>query len=387
MKKVLMIQDGGLSPGYMAVAVGLTEEASARGMSLWAANEGFKSLTADAEEEPRLVEMYMCHDQEDATPPSPASINMYRRIGEAGTRFRTERYPVFKEDEKQAEAARFIVEQGFNAVVGVGGNGTFQGMNGLAKHLPKGIQLGFINCSADSDLAGDRSVGLITCAEEGARIAKGLFEDGFTHKRIYILEMMGNDSGQHALHSGAAARAHFIILPYFTLSEQIWRELADKLRQARHGLVIVAEGFAREERERLPQKVSASQFVKDQLALYGLEDRKSRRVIAESFSRYIRGIEPMFIEREIAYLKCHLMFKAFGLGLTCVMPYYQGSHDVGLTRWEKVRTNNLVEPIYLEIIDRLHLPSFRRYIEGRFFPDRDIRLPTMIGVRPEDVLK
>ena len=95
----------------------------------------------------------------------------------------------------------------------------------------------------------------------------------------------------------------------------------------------------------------------------------------------------MFIEREIAYLKCHLMFKAFGLGLTRVMPYYQGSHDAGLLRWEKVQTNNLVEPIYLEIIDRLHLPSFRRYIEGRFFPDRDIRLPTMIGVRPEDVLK
>ncbi len=359
--KTLQIHDGGCAPGYMAVAVGLTEEAEARGHEMFVAAEGFRSLCGDGHLEAPFLRLVMRPGQ--VVDGSMPRVPLYRRIGDPGSEFRSERYPAFLEPAKIEAAADAIRRAGFQRVIGVGGNGTFAGTRALADALDAGIQVGFINVSVDSDLRGDISVGFLTCAEEGARVAQGLFDDGYTHNRIYILEMMGNRGGNHVMHAGASARAHFIILPQFSFDAAIWAELADCLRHFRHGLIAVAEGFGRDER---PRGVNAAEHVKQRLEAAGLQDSPDRRVIAEPFSRYLRGIAPNYLEREIAYLKSHVLFKALDAGGDRLMAYFTGLQDLGVYPFDEVDTDNSVPSLLLEIIDRLGIHSFRRYLRTEF---------------------
>src|SRR5205823_3561141 len=134
--------------------------------------------------------------------------------------------------------------------------------------------------------AGDRAIGFLSGVEAGAAVARGLAEDAYTHKRVYILEMMGNRSGRHALHCGVAARAHLIVLPFFQISEEVRREIALALARADYALVVVAEGYEAEARRSAGGALSASEWLRRQLLDAGLEDGKPKRVIAEPYSRF-----------------------------------------------------------------------------------------------------
>jgi len=366
-KKILLIFDGGNAPGYSAVATSLTEEGEKRGYKVYAAFEGFRSLTGDHIADERLIRLVMSRRQSwKLNAKGIPTRSLYRGIDQPGSEFRSERYPEFVKPEKQSAAADYIQEMEFTHIVGVGGNGTMMGIKSL-DHLVPDAQTGFINVSVDSDILGDIAVGYLTAAEEGANIARGLFEDAYTHKRIYLLEMMGRDSGKHALMAGASARAHLIILPGFKLSDEVLRNTAAALMKADHALVVVAEGYEREVRAGfLPERVDAAMYFKRQLFEHGLEESPIKRVVSEPFSRYLRGIRPLLIECSVAYLKAFNLYDAFEHGKTQVAPYYLGEHDHGVRSFSELVTNNLIEPRFLELIDRLNIPSLRKYASGQF---------------------
>ena len=361
--RLLLVFDGGVAPGYTAVAVAVTEQAEARGYEVWAAREGFRSL-ADAGHERLRIERLTVDPERTADPAGAGGFvrNLYGHIGDAGSPFRAERYRGFEQEAPRREAARFIDEQDFGTCVFAGGNGTLQGLKALAPRLDPGTRTGFVNCSVDSDLRGDRSVGFLTALEEGARIARGLFEDALTHKRHYILEMMGNRGGKHTLHSGASARAHLIVLPQMELSGAIMGDIAAELERRDHSLTVVAEGYGPPRRA---EGESAAHYLRDQLAEHGFADRPERRVIAESYSRYVRGVRPLQLENERVFLKTGLLLDAFGRGESGIMPYYVGGHAFGVRRLEDVETDNTVEAEYLDMIDRFGLASLRAHARER----------------------
>ncbi|MEX2576349.1 MAG: 6-phosphofructokinase, partial [Halofilum sp. (in: g-proteobacteria)] len=355
--KLLMVFDGGLAPGYTAVAVAMTEYAESRGYRVWAAREGFRSL-AGASIEPSRVEPLTSEPglAAGASVEEAVARNLYGHIRDAGSPFRSERFHGFHEDEAQREAARFILDEGFGTCVFVGGNGTLQGAKSLASSLEPHVHVGFINASVDSDLRGDRSVGFLTALEEGARVARGLFADAMTHHRHYILEMMGNRGGKHALHCGIAARAHLIVLPQMDLPADTMDEIAAQLNRRNHSLTVVAEGYCKDRR---PEEQSAADYLRECLAEHGFADRKDRRVIAEPYSRYIRGVRPLAMENEGILLKCGLLLDSFERGASQIMPYYLSPHEIGVRRLDEVYTDNTVEPEYLDLIDRFNLESLR----------------------------
>ena len=355
-KRLLLLFDGGDAPGYASVAVALTEEAVKRGFEVWAATEGFRSLTADATASPRFERLIVGREDRYAllSQGVPAR-SMGRRVRDAGSDFRSERYLGFLASSSQRLAATTIEEQRFTHVACVGGNGTFEGARALAPLL-RGIPIGFVNVSIDNDLEGDRAIGFFSGVEAGATVARGLYEDAYTHKRTYILEMMGNRSGRHALHCGVAARAHLIVLPSFELSGEVLAEIAEALGRTSHALVVVAEGWAEHARKGTGR--SASIHLAALLGDAGLRDTPGKRVIAESFSRYIRGVQPAFVDISTAYLKASLLADAFEQGRTEVMPYVLATSDVGLRAFADVRREDAVEVELLPLLTRLKLPKF-----------------------------
>ncbi len=334
---------------------------------MWTATEGFRSLTSDARAEPRFERLIMSRKERYAllSQGIPAR-SMGRRVLDAGSDFRSERYTGFYAKEQRRAAAECFRSHGFTHLCCVGGNGTFDGVKAWLGEFDERPTTGFVNVSIDNDVAGDRAIGFTSGVEAGATIARGLHEDAYTHKRVYLLEMMGNRSGRHALHCGVAARAHLIVLPIFRFPDEVLAEIAHGLSRSDYALVIVAEGYESERRKREQPGMTASAFLQHQLAAHGLNDAPSRRVIAEPFSRYIRGGRPAFAEVSAAYLKASLLFGAFAEGHSEIMPYVLGANDVGVRPFSSVMREDRVERAFLPLLDRLGLTRFQSLIRDNF---------------------
>lgn len=366
-KRLLLVFDGGDAPGYSSVAVALTEEGNRNGYEVWAATEGFRSLTPDARATPRFERLISSRTERYAllSQGIPAR-SMGRRVLDAGSDFRSERYLGFHDPERRQGAAEAFRAQGFTHLVCVGGNGTFAGLRAWLEHFDERPPCAFVNVSVDDDLGGDRAIGFLSGVEAGATIARGLLEDAYTHKRVYALEMMGNRSGRHALHCGVAARAHLIVLPFFRFTPEVLAEVAAALARAEYALVVVAEGYESERRKRERPGSSASEFFLEQLATAGLVDSPDRRVIAEPFSRYLRGVRPAFLDVSAAYLKASLLFRGLAQGRTEFMPFVLAAHDVGVRPFTEVPREDGVESAFLPLLERLHLPQFQAWIRAHF---------------------
>ncbi len=371
--RVLCVFDGGDAPGYSSIAVALTEEGSRRGFEVWAATEGFRSLTGDTRTELRFERLVVSRGERYALlGQGIPTRSMGRRVLDPGSDFRSERYTDFHVREKRDVAAHTFYAQGFTHLVTIGGNGTLDGTKAWIEAfdgLPSGEgapPTAFVNVSVDNDVGGDRAVGFFTGVEAGATIARGLYEDSYTHKRIYLLEMMGNRSGRHALHCGVASRAHLIVLPFFKFPDHVIRETAEALSRAEHALVVVAEGYESERRKKQGIELSASAYLKMQLEQYGLRDLPTRRVIAEPFSRYLRGVRPGFSDVSSAYLKVSLLFDAFANGRTQIMPYVLAGHDVGVRPFDQIVREDRVERAFLPLLERFGLPELQKWVRDNF---------------------
>ncbi len=361
-RRMLLVFDGGNAPGYSSAAVALVEEGERRGYEMWAATEGFRSLTSDRVAEPAFERLIVSRkDRYALLARGIPARSMGRRVLDAGCDFRSERYRGFLNRERRLEAAATFREEGFTHVVCVGGDGTFSAACAWTEDLPD-IPIGFVNVSIDNDIAGDRAIGFMTAIEAGATIARGLLEDAYTHKRVYILEMMGNRSGRHALHCGVAARAHVIVLPSMHFGEEVLAEMTLALQKTDYALVVVAEGYEAERRKRETPGMSAATFLLKQLETAGLRDAPDKRVIAEPFSRYLRGVRPQFVEVATAYLKATLLMEAFERGRSRVMPYVLAASDVGVRDFADVRREDAVEAEFMTLLDRLGMPAFQRQV-------------------------
>jgi 6-phosphofructokinase len=371
--RLLCVFDGGDAPGYSSIAVALTEEGTRRGYEVWAATEGFRSLTSDARSDLRFERLVVSRGERyELLGQGIPTRSMGRRVLDPGSDFRSERYVGFHDRAVREAASAMFYAQGFTHLVTIGGNGTLDGTRAWIDSFEQDENgegappIAFVNVSVDNDVGGDRAIGFFSGIEAGATIARGLYEDSYTHKRLYLLEMMGNRSGRHALHCGVAARAHWIVLPFFKFPEDVIREAAEALSRAEHALVVVAEGYELARRKSMGSELSASGYLKMQLEQFGLRDQPTRRVIAEPFSRYLRGVRPGFGDVASAYLKVSLLFDAFATGATQVMPFVLAGHDVGVRAFDQIVREDRVERAFLPLLDRFGMPKFQQWVKENF---------------------
>ena len=159
--------------------------------------------------------------------------------------------------EARKKAASEILKRNIKAIVAIGGNGTFMGIHSLAKFLPESINLFFIPVTIDSDVSGTETIGEHTGVEMGAEKIRCYMADARTHKRVYIIEMMGAHGGFHALHSCIGARAHLAALPGIEVD---FAKVVHALNEKESAVIVVAEGFQVEERKKQNIKGNAAKY-------------------------------------------------------------------------------------------------------------------------------
>jgi len=166
-----------------------------------------------------------------------------RILGRGGTILKSSRSKEFYEAEGRSKAAEQLKKHGVDALIAIGGNGTFTGAHLL--YQEHGIPVMGIPGSIDNDLFGtDHCIGFDTATNTVVDAVDRIRDTATSHNRLFFVEVMGRNSGFIALKSGIAAGAIAIILPEDEMSVD---ELVDTLKASEESgksssIVIVAEG-------------------------------------------------------------------------------------------------------------------------------------------------
>ena len=164
-------------------------------------------------------------------------------IQKGGTVLKTARCMEFKTPEGRALAYDNICSAGINALVAIGGDGTFTGAEIFSREFD--IPVMCIPGTIDNDLNGtDLTIGYDTANNTVIDAIDKIRDTAASHNRLFFIEVMGRDSGCIALNAGVAGGAEAILLPE---KDTAIDELIEMLEHAADRnktsmIVIVAEG-------------------------------------------------------------------------------------------------------------------------------------------------
>jgi len=163
-------------------------------------------------------------------------------VQRGGTILKTARSDQFKTHEGRKKAYDQLKSQDIDALVAIGGDGTFAGALAFGKEFDMPV-VGLPG-TIDNDLAGtDFTIGYDTAINTVVNAVDKIRDTAESHDRLFIVEVMGRDSGLIALRTGIAAGAEAILIPE---NKEGMAHLFDRLENGRKDktsrIVIAAEG-------------------------------------------------------------------------------------------------------------------------------------------------
>jgi len=164
-------------------------------------------------------------------------------ISRGGTILKSGRSEFFKTTEGRKLAYDQLKKHGIDALVALGGNGTIKGVKEFCELYPD-ISVIAVPCTIDNDLHGaDFTIGYDTAINTVIEAVDKIRETAESHDRLFIVEVMGADSGMIALRTGIAVGAEAIMVPE---TKSDINALFDRLERGRKDktskIVMVAEG-------------------------------------------------------------------------------------------------------------------------------------------------
>jgi 6-phosphofructokinase 1 len=167
-------------------------------------------------------------------------------IQRGGTILKTARSEHFRTPDGRKLAYEQLKKFNVDALVAIGGDGTFRGAKALGEEYD--IPVLGLPGTIDNDLTGtDFTIGYDTAINTVINAVDKIRDTAESHDRLFIVEVMGRDSGKIALRTGIASGAEAIIIPE---SKSGLSKLFDRLEHGRKDktsrIVIVAEGEGEE---------------------------------------------------------------------------------------------------------------------------------------------
>lgn len=164
-------------------------------------------------------------------------------IQRGGTILKTSRCKEFFDKEGREKAYKNLKKFDINGLVIIGGDGSFRGAQIFSNEFD--IPCIGLPGTIDKDIAGtDFTIGFDTAVNTAVEAIDKIRDTMDAHDRLFVIEVMGRDSGYIALHSGIATGAENILIPEkATDIEGILTALTEKeRRQKLVNLIVVAEG-------------------------------------------------------------------------------------------------------------------------------------------------
>jgi 6-phosphofructokinase 1 len=158
-----------------------------------------------------------------------------------GTILKTARCDAFKTEQGRQSAINTINKNKIDALIIIGGDGSFKGAMWLTQLCD--IQCIGIPGTIDNDLAGtDYTLGFDTAVNTSMQCIDKIRDTAESHNRVFVIEVMGRDSGYIAAYSGLTSGADSILIP--ESKNDIMHLVTDiKSYHSEHAfIVVVAEG-------------------------------------------------------------------------------------------------------------------------------------------------
>lgn len=164
-------------------------------------------------------------------------------ISQGGTILKSARSKEFTTEEGRQKAATHLKEIGVDAMILIGGDGTFRGGKVFSKEYD--IPVIGVPGTIDNDIAGTNfTIGYDTALNTVISAIDKIRDTASSHDRLFFIEVMGRDAGFIALNSGVGAGAEEILIPEEDLG--LDRLLESLKRSKRSGksssIVVVSEG-------------------------------------------------------------------------------------------------------------------------------------------------
>jgi 6-phosphofructokinase 1 len=163
-------------------------------------------------------------------------------IQRGGTVLKTFRSEGFRTEEGRARAYEQLQKCSIDAVVVIGGEGSFTGAQVFGREY--NVPIMGLPGTIDNDLIGtDFTIGYDTAINTVIDAVDKIRDTAESHDRLFIVEVMGRDSGLIALRSGIGAGAEAILIPESkTDTENLFRRLEEGRKDKSSKIIIVAEG-------------------------------------------------------------------------------------------------------------------------------------------------
>ena len=163
-------------------------------------------------------------------------------IDRGGTILQSSRCKRMYTPEGVDEARRRLQELGINGLVVIGGDGSLTGVRELSK---RGMPVVGIPASIDNDLAGtEMAFGVDTATNTIMQLADRIRDTASSHRRCFLIEVMGRNSGYLALTTAISCGASVAVVPEYRYNmERITTVLHRRFQEARdNSIIMLAEG-------------------------------------------------------------------------------------------------------------------------------------------------
>ena len=211
-KKIGILTSGGDSPGMNAAVVSVARCATQKGLKLMGIKRGYNGLLGlsnNPKDDIEYLDLETVLDIMDMR----------------GTYLRTARCKQFFDPEVRRKAAEDLLKQGIQALVVIGGDGSYHGALELCK---LGVPCIGIPGTIDNDLSYTEStLGYDTAVNVCVDAVRSIRATSRSHDRPAVVQVMGRNCGDIAMRTAIATGAEMVIVP-----EMEWdmEEIADRLK-------------------------------------------------------------------------------------------------------------------------------------------------------------
>lgn len=257
-------------------------------------------------------------------------------INKGGTILKTARSEEFKTPEGRKKAYQNIQKNGIEALVVIGGDGSFTGASILESEF--NIPCIGIPGTIDNDIYGtDYTIGFDTAVNTVVEAADKIRDTASSHNRFFFIEVMGRDSGYIAMYSGIACGAEKVLIPEL---EGEFESLVETLKESHaskktSNIVIVAEG---------EQEGGAYEIAEKTKKVFPEYDVK-----VTVLGHIQRGGAPSYFDRVIATRMGVKAIEVLMLGRSNVMVGIENNHIVTTSLKDAIKQHPSLNPELLNV--------------------------------------
>ena len=223
-KTIGVLTSGGDAPGMNAAIRAVVRTALYYGINVKGILHGYNGLIED-----NVIDMDL------------RSVSNIIQLG--GTMLFTARCKAFQTEEGRQKAYETCLKHGIDALVVIGGDGSFRGCQAISK---KGIKCIGIPGTIDNDIScSDYTIGYDTALNTSIQMCDRLRDTARSHERCSVVEVMGRHAGHIAVSTAIANGAMAVLIPEkeFDLERDVINQIKESLKIGKKNfLVVVAEG-------------------------------------------------------------------------------------------------------------------------------------------------